>query len=65
MEQALLEWGQGLVAELVFALVMKSRGMLSMLFPGGMVGVAVEGGTSVVVARQGGAIGHPAKKKWT
>jgi hypothetical protein len=68
MEPALWEWGQGLVAEPVFAPVMKSRDMLSM-FPLAGAGVGVEGVAFAVVVRRVGSgtatIGHPANKKWT
>jgi hypothetical protein len=72
MEPALWEWGQGLVAEPVFAPVMKSRDRLSMLplaGAGAGAGVGVEGVAFAVVVRRVGSgtatIGHPANKKWT
>jgi hypothetical protein len=71
MELALWEWGQGLVAEPVFAPVMKSRDTLSLVPPAGMAGamVGVEGVAFEGVARRVGSgtatISHPANKKWT
>ena len=69
MELALWEWGQGLVAEPVFAPVMKSRDTLSLVPPAGIAGamVGVEGVAFVVGVRRVGSgtdtISHPASKE--